>query len=206
MRAIKQQDLELAKADLLTHNAVMSMPEIETNKNLLCIAVYHLAQAIEKSFKVIIKVERPDIFRREDIQKSHNIETLMFCASLSRKDLIKEHPLIAENALKLKNFNNMRYGLERIEKSDIELLYSATQKLIDSLEQEHELKYPDKAQNQYHASREWDNRTKVTIDPPPDETQLAELAEMELQPKKPPYNRRYKPRNSMAKTQSDTER
>lgn len=53
MRAIKQQDLELAKADLLTHNAVMSMPEIETNKNLLCIAVYHLAQAIEKSFKGI---------------------------------------------------------------------------------------------------------------------------------------------------------
>ena len=188
MKAIKQQDLELAKADLYTFNAVMSLPETETNKNLFCIAVYHLSQAIEKSFKGIIKVDRPDIFRREDIQKSHNIETLMFCASLSRKNLIQDHPIIAENALKLKNFNNMRYGLERIERSDIMVLYAAAQKLINELEQEYEQKYPDKQQNQLHASQEWENRTRVTIDLPPDEFEQDRLE------RKPKVTPRYKPR------------
>ena len=188
MKAIKQQDLELAKADLYTFNAVMSLPETETNKNLFCIAVYHLSQAIEKGFKGIIKVDRPDIFRREDIQKSHNIETLMFCASLSRKNLIQDHPIIAENALKLKNFNNMRYGLERIERSDIMVLYAAAQKLINELEQEYEQKYPDKQQNQLHASQEWENRTRVTIDLPPDEFEQDRLE------RKPKVTPRYKPR------------
>lgn len=96
--AVKQKDLEVAKADI-------------------AMSAYHLGQAIEKSLKAIIRAERPDLYKQVDrdgkpvVTTSHKIDMLLTKAEICRNGITAAHKFIAENATALSDFNNLRYTI-----------------------------------------------------------------------------------------------
>lgn len=170
MNAIRQNELGVIQADLMSAEAIVTAYNANpSNPNMLCMAAYHLEQAIEKSLKAIVHAERPDIYNKTDgegkviCKTTHSIDTLMTKAEICRNGITAAHKYIAENADTLGEFNNLRYGLKKIAEKDLVELTKAAKEIVQELEVEFEKANPDKEQNKQNAQHEWQSRRSVEL-------------------------------------------
>lgn len=162
MRIVRQKDLEVIKSDI--EMADLAINSHSENPNMLGMAAYHLGQAIEKSLKAIIRAERPDMYRAVDrdgkpvITISHKIEMLLNKAEICRSGIIASHNFIAENALALSDFNNLRYGKMKITEAELAELSKAAKEIASELEKEFVKANPDVELNKQNTQHEWKSR------------------------------------------------
>ena len=196
---IKQHNLSVIQADLLVAGNTIEAAKSSDNRDLLCLAGYHLVQAAEKCLKAIVKTERKDIYKT--INQTHDITYIMQKAEIARHGIIAENAFLAENSEKLSAFNGMRYGLQSITLKELEILNTEVKKLADGLERDFEKAYPDKEQNAKEAKHEWDSRPKTELN-----LVFDELSEKELKKKiksKPNKNKSNKNNNHNNKTKTN---
>lgn len=177
--SIKLRELEVIEADIKTAEAVMKLAEADDNKNLLCMAGYHLGQAAEKCLKGIIKADRRDLY--PDVSKTHDIPVLMQTADTARNGTNANHMYLAENAKTLAQFNDMRYGLMSITSKEIKELHKAVKEFYLELKADHEKAYPDAQKNADYSRNEWNSRPKAELHQPPSPDKVERKSAIELQ-------------------------
>lgn len=180
--AIKLRDLEVIEADITSAEAILKASEAEANKdnkNLLCMAGYHLGQAAEKCLKGIIKADRRDLY--DDVSKTHDIAVLLQTADTARNGVNASHPYIAENAKMLGSFNDMRYGLKSITRREVNDLLKAVKEFHAELKADHEKAYPDPKKNAEYLRNEWNSRPKADLHQPPKPETAERKSAIELQ-------------------------
>ena len=166
-RAVRQRDLEVAKADI--EMADLGINAHSENPNVLAMSAYHLGQAIEKSLKAIIRAERPDLYRQNDrdgkpiVTTSHKIDMLLTKAEICRNGITAAHKFIAENATALGDFNNLRYGKMQIAEKELAELYKAAKEIVGELEAEFLKANPDAELNKQSSQHEWNSRPQSGI-------------------------------------------
>lgn len=160
-KPVKQRDLGVIQADIIVAEATLATAEKTDNKNLLCMAGYHMAQAAEKCLKAIIRTERHDLYK--GVCNTHDITRLMHKAEISRPGTTVSHTMIAENSEKLSEFNNMRYGLTSVTTKELNALLDAVKSFEKELEQDFERTHPNKKQNARNAQNEWNGRPKADL-------------------------------------------
>ena len=166
-RAVRQRDLEVAKADI--EMADLGINAHSENPNVLAMSAYHLGQAIEKSLKAIIRAERPDLYRQNDrdgkpiVTTSHKIDMLLTKAEICRNGITAAHKFIAENATALGDFNNLRYGKMQIAEKELAELSKAAKEIVGELEAEFLKANPDAELNKQSSQHEWNSRPQSGI-------------------------------------------
>ena len=166
-RAVRQRDLEVAKADI--EMADLGINAHSENPNVLAMSAYHLGQAIEKSLKAIIRAERPDLYRQNDrdgkpiVTTSHKIDLLLTKAEICRNGITAAHKFIAENATALGDFNNLRYGKMQIAEKELAELSKAAKEIVGELEAEFLKANPDAELNKQSSQHEWNSRPQSGI-------------------------------------------
>lgn len=173
-RAVRQKDLEVAKADI--EMADLGINSHSENPNVLAMSAYHLGQAIEKSLKAIIRAERPDLYKQVDrdgkpvVTTSHKIDMLLTKAEICRNGITAAHKFIAENATALSDFNNLRYGKMQIAEKELAELSKAAKEIVGELETEFLKANPDAELNKQNLQHEWDSRSQsgLMLSKPPD--------------------------------------
>ena len=172
-KPILQHDLSVIQADLMIADNTIELAKQSGNKDLLCMAGYHLAQAAEKCLKAIVKVERKDIYK--NLTQTHDITYIMQKAEIARHGTIAENLFIAENSDKLSAFNGLRYGLQSITLKEVEALRVAVKAFAERLEKDFEKENPDKKKNMENAEKEFERRNKVNLTLVPEEKSEKEL-------------------------------
>lgn len=185
-RAVRQRDLEVAKADI--EMADLGINAHSENPNVLAMSAYHLGQAIEKSLKAIIRAERPDLYRQNDrdgkpiVTTSHKIDMLLTKAEICRNGITAAHKFIAENATALGDFNNLRYGKMQIAEKELAELSKAAKELVGELEAEFLKANPDAELNKQSSQHEWNSRPQSGIVlPKPSDTPKVHKSSIETQ-------------------------
>ena len=165
-------DMELMKADIEAADTVFELSNTSDNPNLLCIVGYEYAQAVEKSLRSIVRADRKDIYNKADrngiryVHKTHDITALLGYAETCRPGLSAKHYYINKNACKLNDFNNLRYGIASITRSELHSLSLAAKALVSELEQERLEKYADNEKNARHSLEQWQNRPETEFRAP----------------------------------------
>ena len=144
---IKAVDVELIHSDIMMANAAFYPNVNEPQKPLMMnMAAYHAGQAIEKSLKVLIKDNRPDLYK--EISDTHNISLLVLKAELCIDGFVSEHKFIGENSDELSKLNNLRYGKKYIDKDSTFLVLKEAKILYREIEGEMLKRFPNKSKNQ----------------------------------------------------------
>jgi HEPN domain-containing protein len=155
------QELEIIRADLAMAKMVL-YPANENDKmfenpNMMNLAEYHSAQALEKCLKGIVR----DGGKLDDeLAKSHSIEGLMLKAELCRPNIIQEYKFAAENAETLSKANGLRYGIKSVEAKDVYATYKEAKALFYVLEKEHLKENNISKEDHFKEAREQYNNTR----------------------------------------------
>ena len=197
-KPILQHDLGVIQADLMIADNTIELAKQSGNKDLLCMAGYHLAQAAEKCLKAIVKVERKDIYK--SLTQTHDITYIMQKAEIARHGTIAENLFIAENSEKISAFNGLRYGLQSITLKEVESLRVAVKAFSERLEKDFEKANPDKKQNLESAKHEWNSRPKANLNLVIEEKSEKELKnDMKSKPVRKPVRNGNQKKNNQKK-------
>lgn len=128
-KTISIQDWSVISADIVTGNSIIQNGE---NMQMINMAAYHYAQAIEKSLKSLIKANS----EKHKSLATHDICFLLVETELCCNGFIAKYPFIADNAQELSNMNGARYGNKCIKKGDAFVLMREAQDLFETLENE----------------------------------------------------------------------
>lgn len=109
--ASPQADLIVAKKIFYDKERVWTV-----NPEMLNLAAYHSAQAVEKLLKLYVREKSEELFN--SISHSHNISEVLIKLEFCRKGFVGAHPDIALNADIITRMNRLRYGDGQISRDD----------------------------------------------------------------------------------------